>query len=59
MDEEIKSDEITACPTCGHAVVVRGSITRYFVPVSDSKLKEIENVSSRLPEQIQSETPRV
>lgn len=51
MDEEIKSDEITACPTCGHAVVVRGSVTRYFVPVSDSKLKDLENVSA---EKIQS-----
>lgn len=43
MDEEVKKNEITSCPTCGHPVVVRGSITRYFVPISDEKIKELEN----------------
>lgn len=41
MEEEIKRNEITYCPTCGHAVVVRGRITRHYVPVSDFKLVEL------------------
>ncbi len=41
MDEEIKADEIKSCPTCGHAVVVRGRFTRHYVPVSDYKLVEL------------------
>lgn len=54
MDEEISQSEVQCCPTCGHAVVVRGSITRYYVPISDAKLKELGLVQIEIPEQIQS-----
>lgn len=42
MEEEINLNEVESCPTCGRAVVLRGRVTRYYVPVSDAKLEEIQ-----------------
>lgn len=42
MSDEIKAEELQSCPMCGHAVVVRGTVTRFYVPVSDEKLKELK-----------------
>lgn len=49
-ENEISIEEVTSCPCCGHAVVVRGSVTRYYVPVSDAKLEELKNVSNTIRE---------
>lgn len=42
MDDNIRIEDVKSCPTCGHAVVIRGKITKKFIPVSDAKMDELE-----------------
>lgn len=41
IKSELSNENIEQCPTCGGPVVIKGKITKYFVPVDAKILKEI------------------
>ena len=41
LKNELVENKITCCPTCGGPVVVKGTTTKYFVPVDSKILKEM------------------